>query len=234
MIRVVVADDHPVFRRGLRGVLEEADDVTVVGEAADGATAVRVAVDQDADVVLMDLHMDGPDGPDGSDGSDGVAGVARVAGVDGIAATALLLSERPLASVVVLTMSADDASVRAALRAGARGYVVKGASGEAILAAVRSVAAGDTVLGGEIAGALLTRVTAPLTRTGPFPDLTDREEEVLDLVARGWSNADIARHLVVSDKTVRNHVSNLFAKLGVPDRARAIVLARERGLGERR
>ena len=212
MIRVVVADDHPVFRRGLRGILEEANDIDVVGEAADGATAVRVALEHCADVVLMDLHMDGG---------------------DGIAATTSLLAERPSTGVVVLTMSSEDASVRAALRAGARGYVVKGATGEAIVAAIRSVAAGDTVLGGDVAGALLSRATAAPRRAGPFPDLTDREEEVLDLVARGWSNADIARHLVVSDKTVRNHVSNLLAKLGVPDRARAIVLARERGLGER-
>ncbi len=195
MIRVVVADDHPVFRRGLRGILEEANDIDVVGEAADGATAVRVALEHCADVVLMDLHMDGG---------------------DGIAATTSLLAERPSTGVVVLTMSSEDASVRAALRAGARGYVVKGATGEAIVAAIRSVAAGDTVLGGDVAGALLSRATAAPRRAGPFPDLTDREEEVLDLVARGWSNADIARHLVVSDKTVRNHVSNLLAKLGCP------------------
>ncbi len=211
MIRVVVVDDHPVFRRGVRGVLAEAADIDLVGEADDGAAGVDAAVDAAADVVLMDLHMEG---------------------VDGVEATSRLVARRPDARVVVLTMAADDATVHRALRAGARGYLVKGASGEAILAAVRSVAAGDTVLGSGVAEALVSRATSTPSRAGRFPALTEREEEVLDLLARGWSNTEIARHLVVSDKTVRNHVSNVFAKLGVADRARAIVLARERGLGE--
>jgi DNA-binding NarL/FixJ family response regulator len=212
VIRVVIADDHPVFRRGLSGVLAEAPDVEVVGEAEEGSSAVSVAVDQEADVVLMDLNMEG---------------------VGGVEATAALLEQRPATGVLVLTMSEDDSTVHAALRAGARGYLVKGASGDAILAAVRAVAVGSSVLGPSVAGGLLARATAapPTHRSGPFPQLTDREEEVLDLIARGLSNGEIARHLVVSDKTVRNHVSNVFAKLGVPDRSRAIVLAREKGLG---
>ena len=151
-----------MFRRGLRGVLAEASDVEVVGEAEDGSAAVLLAVDQKADVVLMDLNMEG---------------------VGGVEATAALAGQRPATAVLVLTMSEDDSTVHAALRAGARGYLVKEASGDAILAAVRAVAAGSSVL------------------------------------------------LVVSDKTVRNHVSNLFAKLGVPDRSHTIVLARENGLG---
>ena len=211
MIRVVVVDDHPLFRRGLGGVLAEAADVELVGEAADGAAGMEVALEQAADVVLMDLNMDG---------------------MGGVEATSELVSRRPETAVLVLTMSADDRSVSAALRAGARGYLVKGSSGDAILAAVRAVAAGSSVLGPSVAGAVLARATAAGLRTGPFPELTDREEEVLDLVARGLSNGQIARRLVVSDKTVRNHVSNVFAKLGVGDRAQAIVLARKAGLGE--
>jgi DNA-binding NarL/FixJ family response regulator len=212
MIRVVIADDHPVFRRGLRGVLEEAEDILVVAEATDGVDAVALAVQHTADVVLMDLHMQG---------------------ADGIRATSELAAQRPQTAVVALTMAEDDTSVVAALRAGAKGYLVKGASGEAILSAVRTAAAGDTVFGAGIAPLVMARLAASQARRqGPFPDLTRREEEILDLVARGWSNPRISTHLVLSDKTVRNHISNVFAKLGVPDRAAAIVLAREHGLGE--
>jgi DNA-binding NarL/FixJ family response regulator len=211
VIRVLIADDHPMFRRGLRGVLEEADDVTVVGEATDGAEAVSLAVAENADVVLMDLAM---------------------ATTGGIEATAELAARAPDVAVLVLTMATDEGTAHAALRAGARGYLVKGAAGQEILTAVRSVAAGNAVLGATVAQSLIARAVEPaLRRSGPFPELTDRECEVLDLLARGLSNHEIARTLVLSDKTVRNHVTNLFGKLGVPDRARAIVLARERGLG---
>ncbi len=212
MIRVLITDDHPVFRRGLGGVLDEAGDIEVVGQADDGDTAVALARDVRPDVVLMDLHM---------------------SGTGGIEATRRLLAELPDTRVLVLTMSADDESVQAALRAGARGYLVKGTSGERIVAAVRAVAGGDAVFGADIVVGVLGRLTTQTGRPrgGVFPVLTEREEEVLELIARGWSNRDIARHLVVSDKTVRNHVSNVFAKLDVPDRARAIVVAREAGLG---
>ena len=214
MINVLIVDDHPVFRRGLRGVLEEADDILVVGEADCGDDGVALAQSLRPDVVLMDLHM---------------------TGTDGIGATAVLTAHDPDIAVLVLTMASDDDSVHAALRAGAQGYLVKGASGERIVAAVRVAAAGELVLGADIVPALVRRLTGPQTRArrGPFPNLTEREEEVLDYVARGWSNAEVARHLHVSEKTVRNYVSTLFAKLGVPDRARAIVLAREAGLGDR-
>ncbi len=213
MIRVVVVDDHPVFRRGVRGVLEEHEDVSVVGEACDSAECLDVVRAAHPDVVLMDLDMPGG---------------------GGVATTRAVLQEAPATAVLVLTMSTDSQSVHAAVRAGARGYLVKGASGERIVAAVRAVAGGDSVFGGDIAAGLLGGILREqgLDRRGRFPALTDREEEVLDLVARGWSNAEITRRLVVSEKTVRNHVSNVFAKLGVPDRARAIVVAREAGLGD--
>lgn len=212
MIRVLVTDDHPVFRFGLTGLLDEADGIEVVGEAADGDAAVALVRELAPDVVLMDLNM---------------------AGAGGIDATRRILELSPQTAVLVLTMSEDDESVHAALRVGARGYLVKGAAGERIVTAVRAVAEGDVVLGAAVAAAAVERIVARsrTSRQGPFPMLTAREEQVLDLIARGWSNAEIARHLVVSDKTVRNTVSSIFAKLAVPDRARAIVRARDAGLG---
>ena len=214
MIRVVVADDHPVFRRGLIGVLTEGPDVEVVGEAADGEEVVVVCAEAAPDVVLMDLHM---------------------TGTGGVEATRRLTEQQPDVAVLVLSMLDDDESVHAALQAGARGYLVKGADGEHILGAVRAVAAGEAVFGTAVAGRVLDLLTARRrsARTGPFPMLTDREEEVLVLIANGASNRDIARQLVLSDKTVRNHITNIFAKLGVADRAQAIVRARDAGLGGR-
>jgi DNA-binding NarL/FixJ family response regulator len=210
MISVIVADDHPVFRRGLAGVLSEADDIAVVAEASDGSEAVRLAQEHEPDVVLMDLHM-------------GVNG--------GIEATSVLRDHLPATAVLALTMATDVQSVHAALRAGARGYLVKGADGDRIVAAVRALAAGDTVFGGDVAGDLLGRLTGPQRGRGPFPSLTQRELEILELMARGFTNADVARHLFLSEKTVRNNVSHIFTKLGVNDRARAVVLARDAGLG---
>lgn len=210
-IRVVIADDHPVFRRGLRGVLEEADDVEVVGEASDGAEAIELAVATSATVVLMDLAM---------------------SGMGGVEATAELSNAPHRPSVLVLTMSTDTGSVQAALRAGAAGYLVKGASGDTILAAVRAVAAGSAVLGPGVGRDLIAHPGYRARAHRPFPALTERELEVLDMVARGWSNPQIAGSLVVSDKTVRNHISNVLAKLDLPGRAQAIVLARQHGLGE--
>jgi DNA-binding NarL/FixJ family response regulator len=212
-VRVLVADDHPVYRKGLAGVLAEADDIEIVGEAADGADALARAVELRPDVVLMDLHMPT---------------------VNGVEATHRLAVEAPEVSVLVLTMFDDDESVLAAMRAGARGYLVKGAAGERILGAVRAVAAGEAVFGADVAGRVLG-VLSEDRRSGraggPFPALTDREREILDLIAAGRSNTEIARRLVLSDKTVRNHVSNIFVKLHVADRAQAIVRAREAGLG---
>jgi DNA-binding NarL/FixJ family response regulator len=214
-IRVLVADDHPMYRGGIRAALSDVEDVEIVGEAVDGDQAVAVAITLQPDVVLMDLHMPG---------------------TNGIEATRQLLAESPAISVLVLTMFDDDESVFAAVRAGARGYLVKGAAQEQIVRAIRAVAGGDVVFGAGIAERVMTffaasgRIGARAGRQ--FPELTEREVEVLELIARGLNNAEIARRLVVSDKTVRNHVSSVFSKLHVADRAQAIVRARESGLGD--
>jgi DNA-binding NarL/FixJ family response regulator len=212
-LRVLVADDHPVYRSGLAGILAEAGDLTVVGEAADGTAALDLALRERPDVVLMDLHMPG---------------------IGGVEATRRLAADAPEVRVLVLTMFEDDESVLAAMRAGARGYLVKGSAGDRIVGAVRSVAAGEAVFGADVAARVLSVLaedhTGGRTRR-PFPALTEREHELLDLIAAGRANHEIARLLVLSDKTVRNHVSNIFAKLQVTDRAQAIVRARNAGMG---
>jgi DNA-binding NarL/FixJ family response regulator len=212
-LNVVVADDHPVFRDGLQVTLDDEPDINVVAAVADGDAAVAEAVRSSADVVLMDLRMPG---------------------VGGIEATARIVAERPDTAVIVLTMSDDDDSVFAALRAGARGYLLKEADATDILRAVRSVAAGEAVFGPRIANRVIAFFSAAGLRgasAAPFPALTDREREVLDLVARGCDNATIARRLFLSDKTVRNHVSACLTKLQVASRAEAVALARDAGLG---
>ena len=212
MIRVLVADDHPVYRDGITMALEAADGVAVVGEASDGDEAVTKALELRPDVVLMDLRMPG---------------------VSGLDAIRLLTEQAPEIGLLVLTMFDDDQSVRAALRAGARGYLVKGATREVIVRSVCGVADGELVFAGAAAQEV-QRVLASGragTAVSPFPQLSEREVEVLDLVARGAPNADIARRLVLSEKTVRNHVSNVFGKLGVNDRAQAVAVARDGGLG---
>ncbi|TDB89081.1 response regulator transcription factor [Actinomadura sp. KC216] len=210
-IRVLITDDHPVFRQGLKGLLQ-ALGVDVVGEAENGPDAVRLAAELQPDVVVMDLHMPGG---------------------NGIEATRTITRTSPRIGVLVLTMFRDDDSVFAAMRAGARGYLLKESGAEEIARAVRAVAAGEAIYGPEIARRVLTYFTdMPDPRRAAFPELTDREREVLGLIAQGRSNADIAGTLFLSQKTVRNHVSNIFMKLHVADRAQAIVVAREAGLGE--
>ena len=210
-IRVLLADDHPLFRQGLRAILAATDDAEVVGEAATGAEAVELALELQPDVVVMDLQM-----PE----------------VNGIEATRRIVEESPHVGVLVLTMFDDDDSVFAAMRAGAHGYLLKGSAHEETLRAVRAVASGDAIFGPAVAERLMAFFASP--HSGPpqaFPELSAREREVLELLARGEGNAAIARRLGITQKTVRNHVSNVFTKLRVADRAQAIVRAREAGLG---
>ena len=208
MIRVLIADDHPLFRSGLRASLAEADDVEVVGEAGDGLSAVAAALEHTPDVVLMDLQMPG---------------------MNGVDATRRIVGARADIGILVLTMFEDDGSVFAAMRAGARGYVLKGAGQADVLRAIRTVASGEAIFGAAVARRLLGYLSDP--QQAPFPELTQRERQVLDLLAAGKSNQAIAADLFLSLKTVRNHVSNIFTKLQVPDRAQAIVRARDVGLG---
>ncbi len=209
-IRVVLVDDHPLLRHGLRALLEEVGGAEVVGEADDGESAVEVVLATAPDVVVMDLVMPG---------------------TSGLEATRRLIDRRPDLGILVLTMSEDDASVFAALRAGARGYVLKGTGGADFIAAVRTVARGEAVYGAAVARRIRRFLTTG-PGSGPFPELTQREREILDLLASGKSNADIARILFLSVKTVKNHLTNIFAKLQVADRAQAVVRARQAGLGD--
>lgn len=208
-IRVLVVDDHPVFRLGLTALVNGLDDIDVVGEAENAREAVARAAQVAPDVVIMDVQL-----PDAS----------------GIQATAQLLNENASLAILVLTMFDDDDSVHAAIRAGAHGYLVKGAGPAEIERAIRAVANGEVILGKSAA-----RVAQHALRRGGagnvFPELSEREEEVLDLVARGLNNRAIAARLVVNEKTVRNHVSNVFTKLGVASRAEAVARARDAGLG---
>ena len=212
MTRILLVDDHPLFLDGVRAALTGAADLEVVGEATAGATAAALAADLIPDVVLMDLNL-----PD----------------ISGVDATSRILSADPSVRVLMMTMSADDDAVVAAMRAGARGYVVKGAGREDLLHAIRTVAAGGAVFSPTVADRLGRYFTGLATGGGrdAFPQLTGREVEVLDLVARGLENRRIARELHLSDKTVRNHVSNVLAKLGAAERSEAIARARAAGLG---
>ncbi len=211
MTRVLIVDDHPAFRRGVELLLEEVDDLVVVGHAATGQRAVELAAEVAPDVILMDLRM-----PD----------------VDGIEATRRLTRVEHPPAVVVLTMFEDDDSVFAAMRAGARGYLLKGADQDEIVRAIRAAAAGEAIFGPEVATRVISHFTTGAGSTSSaFPALTEREREVLGLMAAGKGNATIAHELVISLKTVRNHVSNIFTKLQVSDRSAAIVKAREGGLG---
>jgi DNA-binding NarL/FixJ family response regulator len=213
-LRVVLVDDHPMVRAGLRAVLEHLGGVEVAGEAGNGEEAVATVTEVAPDVVVMDLTMPG---------------------MSGIEATRRLVDADPDLGVLVMTMSDDDASVFAALRAGARGYVLKGATGDEIVAAVRSVARGEAVYGAAVAGRIrrfLTEGMGPAADdAAPFPELTTREREILDLLADGRSNGDIAQVLFISPKTVRNNLSSVYAKLQVADRTQAVVRARQAGLG---
>jgi DNA-binding NarL/FixJ family response regulator len=211
MITIVLADDHPVVRSGLRALLGSIEGLRVVAEAVDGHAAVREAITHRPDVLVMDIQMPG---------------------LDGIAATRQLARSAPGVAVLMLTMYEDDDSVFSAMRAGARGYLLKGAEQTDIVRAIRAVAAGEAIFGPGIARRVLTFLTTPQpTAVEPFPELTDREREVLDLIAAGRPNSEIGRRLGIASKTVANHISSIFTKLQVADRAEAIVRARDAGLG---
>lgn len=210
MSRVVIADDHPAFRAGLRLLLQDSG-LDVVAEAADGLSAVDAVVEHRPDVALLDLQMPG---------------------LTGVEATRRLQEVAPGTKVLVLTMIEADETVLAAIRAGARGYLLKGAGQEEIERAVRAVADGQAVYGAGVAERVMAFFSAGSgAAVGPFPQLSEREREVLRLAAEGRANADIARRLFLSEKTVRNHVSSIFTKLGVTDRAQAVARARDAGLG---
>ena len=210
-VRVVLADDHPMFRYGLRAVLEGAEEVTVVGEAADGQQLLTLVEQTHPDVVLTDLAMPG---------------------LDGATATRQLLQRHPNLGVLVLTMHEDDEMLFAALRAGARGYLLKGADKAEILRALLAVASGEAVYGAPVARRIVAFFTGAHQHYAAqvFPELTEREREVLELVARGRSNAEIARELVVGPATVKTHVGRVLTKLGLRDRTQAVVAAYESGL----
>lgn len=211
-VRVLIADDHPVVRSGLASLLHSISGITVVGQAGTGREAVREAALTRPDVVVMDLRM-----PQ----------------LDGVQATREILRQHPEVAVLVLTMFDEDGLIAEALDAGARGYLLKGAGQEEIELAVRAVAAGEVILSGKVADKVLGRLSKA-TPAQPLPGLTIREREVLHLMASGAGNAAIASQLMIAPKTVGNHISSLFAKIGVSTRAEAIVLARGLGLGNPR
>lgn len=211
-IRVLIADDHPLFRDGLTALLHDGVDTELTGTATSGSEAVELARETQPDVVVMDLHMPG---------------------LNGIEATRRIVGDSPHIAVLVLTMFDDDDSIFAALRAGARGYLLKGADREQIRRAIHAAANGEIIFGADLAARMLGYFTAAPAPPPVFPQLTDREREVLELVAQGRANTAIATRLGLSQKTIRNHVSNILTKLQVADRAQAIVQARDAGLGHR-
>ena len=216
-IRILVVDDHTLFREGLTALLQSAADIEVVGEASSGAEAIALAAELQPDIILMDIRMDD---------------------VNGIEATRRIRQAHPGIRVIMLTMVERDDSLLAALRAGAQSYILKGADKKQVLKTIHAVAEGETLFGPEIAQRLgdffrgLDVSLMAKAELGPLSELTDREREVLELMARSWNNQQIAAELLISPKTVSNHVSNIFNKLQVTDRVQAIVKAREAGLGK--
>jgi len=209
-IRVLIVDDHPVYRDGLRGLIERAPDLELVGEAETGVEAVTVAARTRPAIVLMDLRM-----PE----------------MSGIEATRRIVQADAGVGVLVLTMSEDDDSLFAAMRAGARGYIPKDADAEELLRAIRAAALGEAIFGASIATRMMSFFAGGARSSNAFPELTERELEILEQIAAGRSNAEIGQRLAIAPKTVRNHVANVLNKLEVADRSQAIVRAREAGLG---
>ncbi len=212
-LRIVIAEDSAPFREGLRNLLQSVDALEVVGEATSGQAAIQLANQLQPDIVLMDLQMPG---------------------LNGIDATREIVYTSPHISILMLTMFEDDESVFAALRAGARGYLLKGALKAEIVRAIQGVASGEAIFGPSIARRLMQYFSAPRPAAPPqaFPELTEREREILELIAQHHTNVEIADRLALAPKPVRNHVSNIFTKLQVIDRAQAIIRAREAGYGQ--
>jgi DNA-binding NarL/FixJ family response regulator len=210
-IRVVIVDDHPVFRSGLRTLIEEDPSLDFAGEAADGTYAVSLCAEQIPDVVLMDIHMPG---------------------LSGIEATRKIVTAQPSVGVLMLTMLEDDTALYAAMRAGARGYIVKGSDPDEIIRSLTAVASGGIIIGAAVADRMTGVFGGTRTLPSVFPNLSTREHDILDLMAAGLSNSAIAQRLGLSEKTVRNNVSNIFTKMRVTDRPAAIVRARQAGMGE--
>jgi DNA-binding NarL/FixJ family response regulator len=211
-LRVLVADDHPMFRDGLRALLASAPDAELVGEATTGEEAISLAAELQPDVILMDVQMPG---------------------MGGIEATRQVVQDSPHVRVLVITMFEDDATVFRAMRAGARGYLLKGANYKEMLRAIGAVGNGEAIFSPTVAVRLMDYFAGirPAAQPQVFPELSDREHEILDLIAQGHKNPQIAKRLYLSPKTVRNHVSNILSKLQVADRTQAIIRAREAGLG---
>ena len=210
-IRILIADDHPVFRFGLRALLETQADLEVVGEAESGETAVSMAQSLQPDVILMDINMPG---------------------INGLEASKQILAHSPAINILIITMLEDD-TVFTAMQAGAKGYLLKGAEGDETMRAIRAVANGEIIFSPGIAEKMMTFFAKDLKNepAAPFPELTTRERQILDLLAQGLTNQAIAEKLVLSPKTIRNHVSNIFSKLQVASRSEAIIKARDAGLG---
>lgn len=210
-LRILLVDDHPLVRNGLKALLTSVSAMSVVGEAASGEEAITQVTVLQPHIILMDLHMPG---------------------INGIEATRQIAQSSPHIGILVLTMLEDDASVFAAMRAGARGYLLKGADQSEVLRAINAVAHGEAIFSPQIAQRLMQYFAnmQPVIPHHAFPDLTEREREILGLIAQGHSNAAIAEQLVLSPKTVSNHVSNIFSKLQVVDRAQAMLRARQAGL----
>jgi DNA-binding NarL/FixJ family response regulator len=211
-LTVIIADDHQFFRDGVRALLDAQPDMECVGEAATGEEVIRLSAELRPDVVLMDVQMPG---------------------MSGVEATRLIVSSSPQIRVLVVTMFEDDHLVFAAMRAGARGYLLKGTRHEDMVRAIRAVGSGDAIFSPAIAAKLVDYFAAlqPSQSTQVFPDLSSREREILAFLAQGYKNAEIADRLVISPKTVRNYVSNIISKLQVADRAQAILRAKDAGFG---
>ena len=210
--RVIIADDHTLFREGLTALLNSVPEIEVIGTVEDGQQAIEAAAKLQPDVILMDLQMPK---------------------VNGIEATRQIIQTSPHIGVIVVTMFEDDDSVFAAMRAGARGYILKGADQNEMIRAIQSVARGEALFGPSIATRLMNYFKTPVqSPPQAFPELTEREREILELIAQGLSNSEIASSLSISLKTVRNHVSNIFNKMQVSDRVQAAIQAREAGMGK--